>query len=503
MKKILTFTFLAFIAFSDLKAQDITDAFRYSHTNLKGTARFQAMSGAFGALGGDISAIGINPASSAVFLNSAATVSFGDVSKKNTTTYFSGINDSEEDDFNLNQAGIALIFNSNGDSEFTKFSFAVNYAEENNFDDAFRAAGISNNSIDQYFLSYAQGVPLDLLMPYDNETIDDLYAYLGENEGYGAQQAFLGYQGYIINPESEDIENTKYNSLLSPGQFQNDYNYVSTGLNGKISFNFAAEFQKKLYLGINLNSHFINYDRTTRYFEKNTNTGSETNEVSFVNALSTDGDGFSAQVGGIYKMTDKLRIGVTYDTPTWYNIREEASQSLRTYSDLYDESVIINPDVINVYPEYKLRTPGKITGSAAVVLGGQGLISVDYSYKDYGNTEFRPTDDDNFMIQNDIISENLKGASSIKIGGEYRIDNWSLRGGYRYEESPYKDGFTMSDLDGYSAGIGYTFGAFKIDAAYTNTQFSERRALYQVGLTNTASIDREFSSLVFSLSFGL
>ena len=256
-------------------------------------------------------------------------------------------------------------------------------------------------------------------------------------------------------------------------------------------------------MGINLNSHFINYDRTTRYFEKNTNTGSETNEVSFVNALSTDGDGFSAQVGGIYKMTDKLRIGVTYDTPTWYNIREEASQSLRTYSDLYDESVIINPDVINVYPEYKLRTPGKITGSAAVVLGGQGLISVDYSYKDYGNTEFRPTDDDNFMIQNDIISENLKGASSIKIGGEYRIDNWSLRGGYRYEESPYKDGFTMSDLDGYSAGIGYTFGAFKIDAAYTNTQFSERRALYQVGLTNTASIDREFSSLVFSLSFGL
>ena len=82
MKKILTFTFLAIITFFDLKAQDLTDAFRYSHTNLKGTARFQAMSGAFGALGGDISAISINPASSAVFLNSAATLTFSDASKK-------------------------------------------------------------------------------------------------------------------------------------------------------------------------------------------------------------------------------------------------------------------------------------------------------------------------------------------------------------------------------------------------------------------------------------
>lgn len=503
MKKILTFTLLAIITFCDLKAQDITDAFRYSHTDLKGTARFQAMSGAFGALGGDISAISINPASSAVFINSAATLTFSDISKENTTTYFSGINNAEHSDFNLNQAGIALIFNSNGDSEFTKFSFGVNYAEENNFDDSFKAAGLSNNSIDQYFLSYAQGVPLDLLIPYDDESIDDLYAYLGENEGYGAQQALLGYQGFIINPESDDIENTKYYSSLSPGQFQNSYNYISTGLNGKISFNFAAEFQKKLYLGINLNSHFINYDRTTRYFESNANTGSETNEISFVNSLSTDGDGFSAQIGGIYKITDQFRIGATYDTPTWYNIREEASQSLRTYSDVYDESVIVNPDVINVYPEYKLRTSGKITGSAALVLGGQGLISLDYSYKDYGNTEFQPTDDADFIIQNNIIAENLKGASSIKVGGEYRIDNWSLRGGYRYEESPYKDGVTMSDLDGYSAGIGYSFGAFKIDAAYTNTQYSESRSLYQVGLTNTAAIDREFSSLVFSLSFGL
>ena len=49
-----------------VSAQNITDALRYSTQDLNGTARFKAMSGAFGALGGDFSAIGINPAGSSV-----------------------------------------------------------------------------------------------------------------------------------------------------------------------------------------------------------------------------------------------------------------------------------------------------------------------------------------------------------------------------------------------------------------------------------------------------
>jgi hypothetical protein len=38
---------------------------RYSQDNLNGTARFRAM-GAFGALGGDLSSLNVNPAGSAI-----------------------------------------------------------------------------------------------------------------------------------------------------------------------------------------------------------------------------------------------------------------------------------------------------------------------------------------------------------------------------------------------------------------------------------------------------
>ena len=65
MKKIL-FTILSLVVYN-VSAQNYKDALRYSTEDLTGTARFKGMSGAFGAIGGDFSAININPAGSSVF----------------------------------------------------------------------------------------------------------------------------------------------------------------------------------------------------------------------------------------------------------------------------------------------------------------------------------------------------------------------------------------------------------------------------------------------------
>ena len=483
------------------QAQDITDALRYSAEELTGTARFRAMSGAFGALGGDLSAMGINPAGSAVFLNSFATVTLNYNQRKNNTNYFNGITSNENSEINFDQAGAVLVFNSiNPENNWGKFTLGVNYLLTNNFDDRFVAQGISPNSIDQYFLGYADGVPLELLETLNDESITDLYRFLGENEGFGAQQAFLGYQGFVINPESNIPENTSYNSGIAPGTFSQTYSLASTGLNGKFSFNFASEFKDFLYLGVNLNAHFLNYDRATQLLEINSNSGSETNEVMFTNNLSTTGDGFSFQLGTIAKVTDNLRLGVSYESPTWFTIKEEASQSLATFTD---QSNNVNPDVVNVFPDYKLKTPGKITGSVAVLFGTTGLISFDYSYKDFSNTELSPVEDPEFMFQNSQIADKLKAASTYRLGGEYRIQDWSLRGGYRFEESPYKNETNLGDLNGYSFGLGYNFGNVKVDLAYDNSSRTDTPQLYQAGLTNTANIKRDFSSVILSLSFGL
>ncbi len=501
MKKIFLILGILFIAGS-VQAQNITDAYRYSSEELNGTARFRAMSGAFGALGGDLSAITVNPASSAVFLNSFGTMTLEHRSTNKEVDYFGTTTSNENSDFNFNQAGGVLIFDARSDSPWRKFSLGVNYGNTNNFNDAFIATGTSQTSIDRYFLNYANGVPLDLLQTREDETISDLYSFLGENEGYGVQQAFLGYQGYIIDQDDDSPDNTSYSSFISPGNFNQEYRSISTGLNGKFSFNFGTQYKDFLYLGANLNTHFLNYDRVTRFRENNNNAGSATNEVRFNNNLSTTGDGFSFQLGAIAKVSERFRVGASYHSPTWFNIVEEVSQYLETNNNA-NERVVVNPNVLNLYPDYTLKTPGKLTGSLAVLFGTKGLISFDYSYKDYSATEFRPTSDPEFEFQNELISNELQAVSTFRLGGEYRISNWSLRGGYRFEQSPYANESTVGELTGYSGGIGYDFGSMKLDLAYTNASYQENPRLYETGLTNTANIDRDLSNVILSLSFGL
>ena len=83
MRKINYILFLGFsLAAMGTQAQNYTDALRYSTEELTGTARFKAMSGAFGALGGDPSAININPAGSAIFNASEISFSLNNNSQK-------------------------------------------------------------------------------------------------------------------------------------------------------------------------------------------------------------------------------------------------------------------------------------------------------------------------------------------------------------------------------------------------------------------------------------
>lgn len=460
------------------------------------------MSGAFGALGGDLSAISLNPASSAVFLSSSASVSLGYRNLDNSILYNNGSSVSENSEFDLGNLGGVFVFRSTGDSNWRKFSLGLNYNSTSNYEENYVVRGTSSNSIDQYFLNYADGVELDLLQLRDDESISDLYSFLGENYGFPVQQAFLGYQGYVIEAEMDDPANSDYFSLIAPGNFDQRYNYAATGLNGKLTFNAATQYKDFLYLGLNLNTHFINYENSTELSEFNNNSGSETTEVYFGNNLSTNGEGFSFQLGGIAKINESLRLGITYDSPIWFDIREETTQYLETNS-LQDEFVTIAPNILNVYPEYRLQIPSKLTGSIAYLFGKQGLISFDYSRKDYSNMKFKPETDLSYQNLNREISENMKAASTYKFGGEYRISDFSLRAGYRFEESPFKNDTRVGDLTGYTGGIGYNFGSVNLDLAYSFANYEQNTPILNTGLTDPIRFDRDLSKVIFSVSFGL
>jgi hypothetical protein len=504
MKK-LNLLFISVFSMSFMFGQDISDALRYSQDDIQGSARFRALSGAFGALGGDLSAISLNPAGSAVFNKSYASFSVSNLDTKNDSNYFNGFTSASDSKFDVNQGGGVFVFaNNDANSPWKKFTLSFNYDKTSNFDNVWGARGTNtnNNSIDLYFLNYADGLRLDEISTLPGESISNAYSEIGNLYGFAHQQAFLGYESYILEPDTNDDANTTYFSNLANGTFNQDYTYASTGYNGKITFNAAVQYEDNWFLGLNLNSHLINYDRTTLLNERNSNAGSLINEIEFDNTLSTTGTGFSFQLGSIWKLSNEFRLGLTYDSPVWYTIEDETTQYIYTNSNI-DGSVTVNPQIVNIYPSYKLQTPGKITGSIAYVFGEQGLFSFDYSRKDYSATKFKPTADSFFASQNNIISSDLVAASTYRFGGEYRVKQFSFRGGYRFEESPYKDGVTVGDLTGYSFGVGFNFGNTKLDITYDQAQRSSQNQLYNVGLTDRAFVDTKNSNITLSLGFNI
>lgn len=513
MKKITLLT-LSIIGALSVQAQEIgtADALNFSSENITGTARFRAMSGAFGALGGDLSATTVNPAGSVIFANSLVGASLTSYNSKNNSSYFGQKSKENFNSFDINQVGGVWVFqNDNESSNWNKLAFLVNYENTNNFDNSFNAKGINpTNSIGSYFMGYANsgGYSLDNLQTIPGESISDLYTYLGETRGlgFGAQQAFLGYQAYILNPLEDDPNNTLYtNNIPAGGDFYHEYQKETRGYNGKLALNFGAQYKKRWHFGANINIHFSDYYQWTSFYEDQIHDPENgVQALKFNNELNTTGSGVSLQVGTIYKVTDELRAGVSYNSPSWMWLQDKLSQSIWTQTaengNIFNNSV--SPEVVNVYKTSRLKNPGKWTGSLAYIFGKNGLLSVDYSLKDYGSSKYSGGTG-GFGVINDGIANDLDLAGELRVGTEWRFGMFSLRGGYRYEDSPYKNGKTLGDLTGFSGGFGLNFGRTKLDLAYNHWQRSYEQQFFVTGLTDAASGKIKNNNVTVSLMFDM
>ena len=491
MKKLFLVIILNVSFLSIAQEMATTDALRYAVDNMNGTARFRGMGGAFGAVGGDLSAISINPAGSLFFSNNFASASISNYNTNNNANYFGTKNKENYSTLDLNQIGAVLVFNDNsGSSDWNKISIALNYDNTNNFDNRLFTAGINPyNSISQYFVNQANFVA---------------------NTQFNDYQYEMAYETYIINPHPTTPN--QFVSNVSPGgNYYQDFYSTSNGYNGKITANVASSYKNKLFLGLNLNAHFTDYVVTTSLYENNNNplnpnTQPTISNIVFDNQLSTYGSGFSFNLGAIYKVTNSFRLGASYESPTWYNLNDELVQDLYTYDNVNvpsgDESRYFGSPIF-IFPTYRLRTPSKITGSATYIFNKKGIISIDLATKDYSNIQFKNTNQNDFSDLNSQMSSEMKNAYEIRIGGEYKIKQWSVRGGYRFEESPYKVDTTMGYLTGYSAGLGYNFGENRLDLSYSNTHRNYNQSLISSGMTDATRIRnvQDNITLTYSINF--
>lgn len=515
MKNLIYPLVLGALCTVSVQAQNFTDALRYSTDELNGSARFKAMSGAFGALGGDLSAINVNPAGSAVFAGTEFSISIRDDRYKKSVSFLNRNTDTKDSDFDLNQFGVVFVV-PNVSETWKKISFGFNFQQTKNFNNSDLVYfGQSYTGLDDYFLHFAKNgntsstpFTYGLFAPgfYNSISTANL-PYIGEhylemgNVSSNAQTAYLGVITRLIDPADENnLNGTDYIANGNGALRSQKYERIQTGQMNKYNFNFASQFGDNVYLGVNLNSHPIN---TSTLYSLRENAFGSISSVAYANhqvQINTTGNGFSFQLGGIMKVNEQIRAGISYQSPTWFTLEEQNKEALYVSSFGEDRDI----DLVNQYGDeiwyertYKFRTPSAWTGSLAYIFGKKGLISLDYTYRNYEDIYFRT---DYLKGENAIIQNTLSNTSSVRFGGEYRIKALSLRAGVRYEQSPYKHTKYVGDLNGYSLGLGYSFGGIRFDISYDIAKQDLLYTPYEVVLTTPASVSTTRNNLLVTLS---
>ena len=309
----------------------------------------------------------------------------------------------------------------------------------------------------------------------------------------------MAYQSYLINYD----EISK--SFFSLANYENgvDQRYISEtkGVNTKYNINIGIQFKENFYFGMNINTHDLYIQNWTGHNETNFSENSAITEINFVNQITTQGEGLSLQFGGIAKLKS-FRFGISYQSPTWYTLRDETWQSIDVKSidlDGITYQDIVNPNILNIYPDYKINTPSSITTSAAVVIGKFGILSMDLVSKDYSRSKLRPKRD--FTSINSEISSKLTNTIDLRIGGEIRLEKLSLRAGYTKLESPYKNSLTMADSNSTSFGFGYDFDGILLSLSHKILKSNKNHSLFDSGLTDSAEIMTNHNLSNISLIF--
>jgi hypothetical protein len=503
MKMHLIQFFVAFLSFWVLPAQNLDLVHVITQENINGNARFEAMSGAFGALGGNLSAIHVNPAASAIFMSNQFGLSISSKSISNYTSYFGNSTPTQNQNSGLNQiGGVLLLKNNNTEMAWKKIAFGFNAQMQSSYNNTVQINGTNTvNGLDTYFLDYAAGKNGGVFGLNDGETVRNIYQFFGESAGYGFeyQQAFLGYQGYIFDYFENDglfVSNAVYSSV------QHNHKIETSGDKWDMAFTISGQYNDWLYLGANMNISGIEYRQISITTESGYDADSPIREIYFQNDLYTYGGGLSLQFGAIATPNKNFRLGASYKTPTWYSLKDEFSQFLETQSNDADgnsfNDVIDLTNTVNVYEDYTIKTPSEVRGSLAYIFGTRGLISFDYSLKSYQNTHIGPNDNDVFVALNDQINQSWTSTSSYRIGCEYRQNGVSLRAGYHLEESPYSNSSILGDRSGYSFGIGFNFKSSVINLSLLNSEQLRSHQLYDTGLVDRASNDVDLQHFTVS-----
>ena len=468
MKKVLTIASALALSTSFAFAQGLTDAYKYvNNGDVTGTARSMAMGGAFGALGGDISVMNHNPAGLAIYRSSEVVATI-DVSNMASKSNWQGNNIEQKDTkFNFDNIAYVGYFPTGHDDGLVSWNVGFSYNRLKNFSRSFRMGmgGGMPSSLTDYIAARANVgglTPDDLVAIKDNNGnyTYDPYNYVSD------WLSVLGYEAGFIKHNGGAYESVLNSTGLNYNWDNTVLEMYESGAIDQYAIAFGTNISDFLMLGATLSITDLNYDLSSYYAEDYNSTSDFKSFTDIWNGLSTDGTGYGINVGVLVRPIDFLRIGVAYNSPTWYKMTD--SYYARANSDIEGTPArienITTPE--NAVTDYKYRTPDKWLFSAAAIIGQVGLISVDYEMTNYRRMKMYDRNGTENLSTNTAINQLLGISNTIRVGAEVKVTpQFAVRAGYTWTGSGLGDALKEGNTEVVTVG---TIPHYTLDHGITN-----------------------------------
>jgi len=498
MKRYL-YIFAVALVSATANAQDTYENARVLGADLNGTARYVGMGGALEALGAEISTMSTNPAAIGLFRHSYASLSFGMVSQEGVNRF----DNLGKTNLSFDQAGFVYSMKSS-DTGF--INFGINYHKRRNFDqilsaaNALEHASLSKHVFGKSTMNNANNGGYTL----DTNDKNDWMGWNGDSNDRSNAYTQLDFV-YTNAVTMDDATNFDNKGKLVPINVYNEasdyiFNRAHSGYIADFDFNISGNINNRVYLGVTIGAHVVNYKGYSEYTENILSAADKVYRGQHVLAdeRKITGAGADIKLGVIFRPIEEspFRIGLSIATPTWYELRTENYTSL--YNNTDPNYYKWGADVFRSSEDYKFRyyTPWQFGMSVGHTVGNFLALGATYEYSDYSSADTRIIDgydeygnqdsySDRMMNRN--TEKSLRGVSTLKLGMEMKPDPaLAVRLGYNYVSPAYSsssvrdntinsignlysstaDYTNWKDTHRITCGLGFKYDKMNFDVAY-------------------------------------
>ncbi len=470
-------------------AQYEADALKFSGAESSATARFNALGGQQTSMGGDLSSIYGNPAGLGMFSKSEFAFTFGLNDYKNKSTFLGQSTSSSVFNPTINNIGIVFHspvskFGDNTKKGLVAVNYGIGYQKNNFFKNKIKFSGVTDaNGLSDYLAEAANGE----IANGNTDAATDAEK-LSDNIVYG------GWQGFLI-----ELDNGSYfpNTYTDADQ---SMNILRSGGQSNLDLSLGLNFGNNVYIGAGVGIASLNYKSQEILTESSLFAdNNDPYEVDFLKSYNTEGSGVNFKIGAILKPVNELRLGLSLETPTYYDLTD-------TYYEKIDFLNTFNTGIAQDQEfnfNYNLRTPLKLNGGISYIFGNKGFLSADVNFVDYSTIKFSSNESLTDRTVNNYIQANYRDVVNFGVGAEFKVSNeFAVRGGYRYMGDPYVKSSTDNSINRYSGGFGYRVGNYSIDAAVMLYDTKDGYSSYTLGGGNEPYADITKNITRVSLTFG-